>query len=183
MPYGPDVLNAQATLQVVDQATTDAALKPVNTEIAREGDQILLGRVSWSPPPPNPRKGISFRIDLVDERSHLMPGSFAVTSDRPRDVSTGLDGTRDIAQKLYPWLEGVCTRETSGSYWTSGSAIFVESVNASPVTFQTVFHPARPETSPEHRVAATPIALDDLLVALISVGPDGQVYWAYRLLN
>ncbi|MBG0569304.1 hypothetical protein [Actinoplanes aureus] len=181
-PYGPDVLNAQATLQLVDPATADAALKPVNAATAGEGDQILLGRVSWSSPP-NPQKGDSFRIVLLDKRSHLMPGFIAVTSARPNDVSTGLDGTLDIAQKRYPWLQGVGTRETNGSYWTSGSAIFVESVNASPVTFQTVFHQARPETPPEHRVATAPVSVEDMLVALISVGPDGQVYWAHRLLN
>jgi hypothetical protein len=56
-------------------------------------------------------------------------------------------------------------------------------VAASPFTLQTVLHPARRETRSEHRVATAPAAVEDLLVALISVGPDGQVYWAKRLLN
>jgi hypothetical protein len=120
---------------------------------------------------------------VLDKRSHLMPGFIVVTSARPDDVGTGLDNSLDIAQKRYPWLEGVGTREVDGTYWTSGSAIFVSSVDASPVTFQTVLHPARRETRSERRVVTAPAAVQDLLVALISVGADGQVYWAKRLLN
>jgi hypothetical protein len=181
-PYGPEALSVQATLERVDQATVDAALKPVRAEIAGDGDQIFLGRVSWARPP-GTRKGNSFRIVVLDKRSHLMPGSMVVSSARPEHVGVGLDGSLDIAQKRYPWLEGVGARESNGSYWTSGSAIFVSSVDASPVTFQTVLHPARRDTRPERRVATAPAAVEDLLVALISVGPDGQVYWAKRLLN
>jgi hypothetical protein len=181
-PYGPEALDVQATLQRVDQATADAALKPASGVIAGDGDQIFLGRVSWARPP-HARKGDSFRIVVLDKRSHLMPGFIVVTSARPDDVGTGLDNALDIAQKRYPWLEGVGAREVDGTYWTSGSAIFVSSVDASPVTFQTVLHPARRETRSEHRVATAPAAVEDLLVALISVGADGQVYWAKRLLN
>jgi hypothetical protein len=181
-PYGPDVLSAQATLQLVDQATADAALKPVNAERAGAGDQIVLGRVSWSRPP-RARTGDSFRIVVLDKRRHLMPGFIAVTSPRPDDVSTGLDGSLDIAQKHNAWLRGVGTREIAGSYRNSGSAIFVESLDASPVTFQTVFPATHPESPPPQGVATAPVAVEDLLVALIAVGPDGQVYWARRLLN
>ncbi|MEU8265185.1 hypothetical protein AB0C02_31830 [Micromonospora sp. NPDC048999] len=181
-PYGPAALSAQATLQLVDQATADAALKPVNTEVAGDGDQIFLGRVTWTRPP-NPQKDSSFRIVLLDKRSHLMPGFIAVTSARPDHVGAGSDGSLDLAQKRYPWLQGVGTREINGSFWSSGSAIFVYSADASPVTFQTVLHAARPGTPPEQMVATAPAAVEDLLIALISVGPDGQVYWAQRLLH
>jgi hypothetical protein len=66
---------------------------------------------------------------------------------------------------------------------TAGSAVTVHSVDASPVTFVLVLHPQRPGTRPERPVATTPAAVSALLVALISVGPDGHVYWAQRLLN
>jgi hypothetical protein len=181
-PYGPDPLNAQATLQLVDQATADAALKPVNAMVAGDGDQILLGRVTWTRPP-NPQKGGHFCIVLLDKRSHLMPGHIAVTSARPDRVNAGSDGSLDIAQKRYPWLRGIGPREINGSFWTSGSAVFVWSVDASPVTFQTVLRPARPGTPPQQMVPTAPAAVEDLLIALNSVGPDGQVYWAQRLLH
>ena len=166
----------------MDQATADAALQPVNAETAGEGDQIFLGRVSWAQPP-RPQKNNSFRIVVLDKRSHLMPGFIAATSARPDDVSTGLDGSLDIAEKRYPWLQGVGARKVNGSYSTSGSAVFVSTVNASAVTFQFVLHPARPETSPENAAPTAPATVADLLIALISVGPDGQVYWAERLAN
>ena len=71
----------------------------------------------------------------------------------------------------------------NGSYWTSGSAIFVSAVGASPVTFQFVLHPARAGTSQESAVPTAPANIADLLIALISVAPDGHVYLAERLLN
>ncbi|WP_432969120.1 hypothetical protein [Dactylosporangium sp. CA-233914] len=181
-PYGPDALNAQATLQLVDQATADAALKPVNAVAADGGDQILLGRVTWTRPP-NPQMGSSFRIVVLDKRSHLMPGFIAVTSARPDKVNAGADGSLDIAQKRYPWLRGIGPRKINGSFSNSGCAVSVWSADASPVTFQTVLRAARPGTPPEQMAPTAPAAVEDVLIALISVGPDGQVYWAQRLLH
>ena len=51
------------------------------------------------------------------------------------------------------------------------------------MAFVIVLHPARPGTPPEQAVTDAPAAASDLLAALINVGPDGQVYWARRLLN
>jgi len=182
-PYGPDALSPQATLQFVDQATADAALEPVNAIVAGDGDQIVLGRVTWTRPP-NPQEGGSFRIVLLDKRSHRMPGFIAVTSARPDRVNAGSDASLDIAEQRYPWLRGVGLREINGSFWSSANAVCVWSVDASPVTFQTVLlHAARPGTPSEQMVPMAPAAVEDLLIALISVGPDGQVYWAQRLLH
>jgi hypothetical protein len=182
-PFGPEALNARATLRLVDQATADAALEPVNAEFANDDDdQIFLGRVTWDQPP-TPPKDTSLRIVLLDTRRHLLPGFIAVTSANPEHVGTGLDGSLDIAQNRYPWLKGAGTQESNGSFMSSGSAVFVSSIDASPVTFQTVLHAARPGIPPEHMVATAPAAVQDLLVALICVGPEGQVYWAQRLLN
>lgn len=92
------------------------------------------------------------------------------------EVASGSDGSLDIAQKRYPWLRGVGTREINGSFRSSGCAITVSSVDASPVTFQIVLHAARPQTPPEQMVATAPAPTQDLLVALINVGPTGQVH-------
>lgn len=181
-PYGPEALHARATLELVDQATADAALRPVTAEIAGAGDQIFLGRVSWTPPPRS-REGDTFRIVVLDKRSRLMPGFIAVTSPRPDDVSTGTDGSLDLAADRYSWLRGIGTREVDGSHWASGADILVSAVDASPVTFQFVLHPPRPAASAANAVATAPADPADLLIALIGVGPRGQVYWAERLLN
>jgi hypothetical protein len=181
-PYGPEALGATATLRMVDQTTADAALQPVTVEPSEKGDQIVLGQVSWVRPLHHPDGG-SFRIVVLDKRTRLMPGHIAVTSGRPDDVGIGSDESQDIAQKRYPWLQGAGVREVNGSFWSAGNAIAVSSIDASPVTFAIVLHPARPETPPEQMIASAPAAVTDLLVALINVGPDGQVYWAQRLLN
>jgi hypothetical protein len=182
-PFGPEALSASATLQIVDQATADAALAPVNAQVATDdGDQILLGRVTWTPPA-RPYRDSSFRIVLLDKRRHLLPGFIAATAPNPEDVGTGLDGSLDVAQQRYPWLEGAGAREIDGTYWSAGSVVFVSSADASPVTFQTVLHRSREGTPATQAVATAPLAAEDMLVALICVGPDGQVYWAQRLLN
>ncbi|WP_067496722.1 hypothetical protein [Actinoplanes sp. TFC3] len=176
--YGPEALKAQATLRQVDQATADAALKPATAAVAEKGDQIFLGTVSWTQPP-HPQKENTFRLVAVDKRSHFMPGFIAVTSAEPDAVSAGSDGALDEAEKRYSWLRGIGARKgDDGSYWTAGSAVFVTSVGASPVTFQTVLRPGEAGTPVQEAVASGPAAVDDLMVALISVGPDGQVYWA-----
>jgi hypothetical protein len=48
--------------------------------------------------------------------------------------------------------------------------VYVPADTAGPITFQGAFHGD-----------AGNISADDLLVALVFVGPDGQVYWADRL--
>lgn len=175
-PYGPEALRAAATLQLVDQATADAALAPANAEITTGADdQILLGRVSWTAP--QSPKDTSLRIVLLDKRRHLLPGFLAVTSPDPQNIGSGMDGSLDLAQQRYDWLAATATSESAGSIIT------VSSVHASPVTFQTVLHAERPETPPEHRVATAPVAAEDMLVALICVSGDGRVHWAQRLLN
>ena len=181
-PYGPKALGAIATLRLVDQPTADAAMSPVNAEHAGDGDQIFLGRVAWVRPPGIKDDG-SFRVVILDKRTRRMPSFISVTSPRPDDVGAGSDGALDVAEERYSWLQGIGPREINGSFWTAGAAITVSSVDASPVTFVIVLHPAKPDTSPEYAGAEAPAAVSDLLVALINVGPDGQVYWAQRLLN
>ncbi|MCU7725211.1 hypothetical protein ODJ79_15895 [Actinoplanes sp. KI2] len=181
-PYGPEALSARATLRLVDQATADAAVKPAPAVVANDGDQIFLGQVTWNRPP-RPQKNGSFRIVLLDKRRHLTPGYLAVTSPKPDAVSSGSDHALDIAQERYPWLQGAGAQPVDGSGWVSGETIDVESMDAAPVTFQAVLRRADPQRHPMLPVATAPTPLEDLLVALICVGPDGQVYWAQRLLH
>ncbi|MFC4071770.1 hypothetical protein [Actinoplanes subglobosus] len=179
-PYGPDALRASATLRLVDQATADAALEPFDAEIATsDDDQILLGRVSWTAP--TAPEDTTLRIVLLDQRRHLLPGFLAVTAPDPEHVSTGLDGSLDDARDRYDWLAGTGTRESGGSFWGAGNIITVSSLDASPVTFQTVLHAERPDTPAGARVATAPVTTQDMLIALICVGGDGRVHWAQRL--
>ncbi|WP_212992225.1 hypothetical protein [Actinoplanes auranticolor] len=69
-----------------------------------------------------------------------------MTLPRPDDVGAGSDGALDVAEERYSWLQGIGARQINGSFWTLGDAITVSSVDASPVTFVTALHPARPGT-------------------------------------
>jgi len=180
-PFGPEVLAAQATLQLVDQATADAALAPGNAIFGEDDDRIFLGRVTWTRPP-RTKVNSTLRIVILDKRSHLTPGFIALKSERQDEVGSGWDGSLDAATERYSWLHGFDTRQPDGSY--GGASTFItSSLDASPVTFQTVLRPARPGTPPSLAVATAPAEISDLMIVLISVGPDGQVYWAHRLLN
>lgn len=160
-PYGPSVLAARGTLEFTDQETANAALVPVNAMHAEGADdRIVLGRVSWTRPP-QPQKDGSLRIVLMDRRTGDLPNFISVTAAQPDRVFTGMDSALEIARSRYPWLG-------DGDIW-SGSVVTVSSLDVSPVTFQTVWR--------------SPIELENLLVAVICVGPDGQVYWAQRLVN
>ncbi|MEU4428599.1 hypothetical protein AB0F81_48945 [Actinoplanes sp. NPDC024001] len=167
-PYGPEALNATATLRL-------------DTPAAGTGEQTLHGQVAWDRPPA-PHRG-AFWIVVLDKRSQLKPGFLTASSARPGAVSTGSDDSLDEAQERYPWLRGAGTREIDGTFWSTGSAVHVASVQASPVTFESTLPPASPAAPPGHQVATAPAAVADLMVALISVGPSGQVYWAQRLLH
>jgi hypothetical protein len=180
-PYGPEALDATATLLLVDQATADAAMAPGTAEHAGAGDQIFLGRVTWARPA-GARAGGSFRVVVLDKRSHRTPGVISVSSPRPDEVNVGSDDSLDVAEDRYSWLRGIGGREVNGSVWSGGTSIMA-SPAATPVSFVFVLHPARPETPPELVVATAPAAVADLLVALVNVGPSGQVHWAQRLLN
>ena len=177
----PEALGAQAALHLVDQATADAAIAPGNAMVGGDNDQIFLGRVTWTRPP-RTKVDSTLRIVILDKRSHLTPGWIALKSDRQDEVGSGWDGSLDAATERYSWLHGFGTRQPDGSYGGAGTFI-TSSLDASPVTFQTVFRSARPGTPPNPAVATAPAAVTDLMIVLIGVGPDGQVYWAHRLLN
>lgn len=181
-PYGPEVLKASATLRLVDQATADAAFGGQQLELSDEGDQVFLGQVSWTPAA-QPKPGAMLIIVALDKRTRLLPGFISVTSDQPDQVGAGYDGVLQSVEQRYPWLYGVGAREIDGGFYTSGSVVTVASVDATPVTFSFVLHPTRPETPPEFAVASAPATVEDLMVALVSVGPARQVYWAERVLN
>ncbi|MFY1698076.1 hypothetical protein [Solwaraspora sp. WMMA2101] len=181
-PYGPEVLNATATLRLVDQATAEAAFDDQQLVAPSDGDQVFLGEVAWTPPP-QAKPDAMLIIAVVDKRSRTLPGFIATTSNRPDQVGSGSDGVLNAVEERYPWLQGVGAREVDGGFYTSGNVVTVTSVDATPVTYSFVLHPAHPDNPAEFAVASAPAAVDDLMVALISIGPDRQIYWAERLLN
>ncbi|GAB2938725.1 hypothetical protein GCM10027280_28670 [Micromonospora polyrhachis] len=180
VPYGPEVLAATVTLEFVGNEAVSAALGRVNAPHADEGDQLVLGRVTWQPPA-EPQEGGMFWIVVLDKRTHVKPTAFGVASPRQDGVGIGSHGYLRKAADRYPWLDGIVGQEVDGGWMNAGSSISVAAADATPVTFVGIFPEAKRLQQATPMIATAPVAISDLLVAFISMGPDGQLYWAQRL--
>jgi len=176
-PYGPEVLAATATLEFASFEAASTALGGVSAPLTDDGDQLVLGRVSWRPPP-RPQKDTTFWITVLDKRSQRKAAVMAAASSRQDKVVLGSGGDLRRAADRYPWLSGIDGREVDGQWWDPGNSVFVSASDATPLTFVALFPSADTPQRPESAIPTAPVALSDLLVALVHVGPDGQVYWA-----
>ncbi|MGI5525137.1 hypothetical protein ACQEUX_29950 [Micromonospora sp. CA-259024] len=180
-PYGPAALAVTSSLSLVSYAEAQAALgeKTRPPLVSDERDQLVLGRVTWQPPP-EPLDGGYFAVFLIDKRSNRKPGDFVV-SDPQEDVSVGSAGVDNRIAERYAWLRGAGDVKVGDSEWRSnGNRLGVFDEKVSPLTFVARF-PYVDEPGRKPTVATAPVGMSDLLLALVSMGPDGQVYWAQRL--
>ncbi|MCM0673737.1 hypothetical protein NCC78_03300 [Micromonospora phytophila] len=179
-PYGPEALVIESSLRFVSYEEAQAALgEETHAPLASGRDQLVLGRVSWQAPP-KPLDGGYFAIFLIDKRTKHKPGTFGVSAPGEEAVSVGTAGVENKIAQRYPWLEGagyIKVGETGGR--TNGNRLGVTDENASPLTFVARF--PYPENPGRETIATAPVAMSDLLLSLVYMGPDGQVYWAQRL--
>ncbi|WP_238449566.1 hypothetical protein [Micromonospora sp. 4G55] len=180
-PYGPEALAIKSSLQSVSHEEAQAALgEKVDAPVSNGRDQLVLGRVSWQTPP-KPLDGGYFAIFLIDKRTNLKPGSFCASSPLQEAVGLGSAGVENKIAERYSWLQGAGYVREGNSWWSYGSRLAVSDGNASPLTFVAPFpHVEGPLRAAVH-VPTAPVAISDLLLALVYMGPDGQVYWAQRL--
>jgi hypothetical protein len=180
-PYGPEALAITSSLEFVDHESAQAALGgKVNAPVAEGRDQLVLGRISWWTPP-EPLDGGYFAVFLIDKRSNLKPGSFSASSPVQEAVGLGSASVDNTIAQRYAWLKGAGDVR-DGDVWTSyGSRLAVSDGAASPLTFVAAFPYVEGARRAVVHVPTAPVAVSDLLLALVYVGPDGQVYWAQRL--
>ncbi|MFI7604851.1 hypothetical protein ACIBTV_06990 [Micromonospora sp. NPDC049366] len=180
-PYGPEALAVTSSLTFVSPQEARAVLGDnVPAPVPNEGDQLVLGRVSWEAPP-EPFDGGYFAIFLIDKRTNIKVGNFAVSSPRPEAISAGSAGVENRIAERYPWLKGAGDIKDGDTWWSHGSRLAVSDAEASPLTFVAQIPYVKRPGLAAARTATAPIALSDLLLALAYLGPDGQVYWAQRL--
>ncbi|MEV0005371.1 hypothetical protein AB0H28_24215 [Micromonospora sp. NPDC050980] len=179
-PYGPEALQLRSSLEFVTYDEAQAALgSAYQAPVASGGDQLVLGRVSWQTPSA-PLDGGYFALFLVDKRTDLKPPVFAVSAPQ-ESVGMGSAGVENRIADRYPWLRGAGDVRISEHEWQSvGSRLAIGDVAATPVTFVALF-PHLDRQQREFPIATAPVTLPDLLLALVYLGPDGQVYWAQRL--
>ncbi|MEU9513197.1 hypothetical protein [Micromonospora sp. NPDC048169] len=179
-PYGPEALHLRSSLEFVTHDEAQVALgSAYQAPVTYDGDQLVLGRVSWQEPPA-PLDGGYFALFLVDKRTDLKPSVFAVAAPQ-ESVGMGSAGVENRIPDRYPWLRGAGDIRVGENEWLSaGSRLSIIDTLASPLTFVVLFpHLERHERA--HPIATAPVTLPDLLLALVYMGPDGQVYWAQRL--
>ncbi|MGW3888819.1 hypothetical protein ACWD69_09030 [Micromonospora chokoriensis] len=180
-PYGPEALAITSSLSLVSHAEAQAALgektRPPLTSDGR--DQLVLCQVAWQPPP-EPLDGGYFAVFLIDKRSNRKPGDFVV-SDPQEAVSLGSAGVENRVAERYAWLRGAGSVKVGDNEWRSnGNRLAVYDETASPLTFVALL-PYVADAARKPTVATAPVEMSDLLLALVYLGPDGQIYWAQRL--
>ncbi|MFI6128248.1 hypothetical protein [Micromonospora sp. NPDC051141] len=179
-PYGPEALHLRSSLEFVSYEQAQAALgSAYQAPVASGGDQLVLGRVSWQTPSASLDGGY-FALFLIDKRTDLKPSVFAVAAPQ-ESVGLGSAGVENRIADHYPWLRGAGPLRVGGSGWYSGgSRLAIGDADASPVTFVALF-PHLETHQREFPMATAPVTLPDLLLALVYLGPDDQVFWAQRL--
>jgi hypothetical protein len=150
--------------------------------VGGEGHMMLRGKVSWKVPAgasPDWHEDGWFEIIVLDKRSNLKPPTITAISASGLDVASGGDGVLNRVAERYSWLRGAGDIKLDDNNWRSGGDALSTSPAAGSVTFLAQF----PQVPDEERqfLASAPIAQSDILVALVFIGPDRQVYWAARL--
>ncbi|MGC5052404.1 hypothetical protein ACLQ2S_13215 [Micromonospora sp. DT48] len=179
-PYGPETLAIKSSLTFVGNEQAQAALGELGSAPLASGrDQLLLGRVSWQTLP-KPLDGGYFALFLIDKRTNHKPEVFGVAAPQEA-VGIGSAGIENRIAERYSWLRGAGDATFGDDeYRSNGNRLHVADGKASPLTFVALF-PYVDEPDPELPMATAPVAMSDLLLALVYLGPDGQVYWAQRL--
>lgn len=147
-----------------------------------EGHQMLHGEISWRVPPglnPKWNEGGWFEIVILDNRSHLKPGYVMGVSASGENVVSGGDGVLNKVAEQYPWLRGAGDIKIGEHEWREGGLTLATATTAGSVRFLADFAPI--EGDDLRFLASAPIRLSDILIALIYIGPDRQVFWAARL--
>ncbi|GAA5178956.1 hypothetical protein GCM10023322_07410 [Rugosimonospora acidiphila] len=176
-PYRPSALHASATLRPVTNEQAQAFLGPaVNAPLIGTGGQLIAGEVRWRRPP---RSVGYFSLYVIDERTHAKP-SYITTGSAGVAVGSSPWDTKVAAR--YSWLRGAGATYRDGSWWETGEDLSVlVASGATTVTFVAVF-PSADSGDPARRTdAAAPVDVSHLLVGLVFVGDDGQLYWPQRL--
>ncbi|WP_186315685.1 hypothetical protein [Catellatospora sichuanensis] len=183
-PYGAEGLGFAATAELLPSDKRPEDEYHGVRFLARERSVAVGGRLTWRPAPGSSadwQDDGRFMIFVVDKRVQLMPPQIWGASPSGIEVLSGGDGVQERVAEEYPWLRGVGSIKLYDNVSRSGGSCLSTAPAAGEVAFVAVFPPI-PEGDPERRfLAAAPIAVSDIMVAVAFIGPDRQVYWAERV--
>lgn len=169
-PYGPDAIGATVTIRFTDDThfAADTQALGVHGLGPMHGDKTkrtFIGRLDYTIPHAAHGAG-SYFIVVIDKRTNRLAPWLG------DDGGSGEDGflEADVPSR-YPWLSALAPVPVAGGWTMSGADMSTDTDTASPLAFEGEFPDA---------AGLTPA---DLLVALIFVGPDQQIYWATRVMG
>jgi hypothetical protein len=155
-PYPPDVLHARASVAIVDGDHVNAAaaalgLEEMDAPIASGTDQDIVARIDFDVP--SAARGAGwYYATLIDTSTNRVPEWLT------GGVSTGWHGALSVFASQYPQLSALAEGDPSAS--------IVPAEWPGPIILSTVF------------AQRGPVKADQLLIVIMFMGPDGQVYWA-----
>jgi hypothetical protein len=175
-PYAPSVLHASAELHPVTNDQAEAFLGTVGAPRIGAGGQLIAGEVRWRKPPTSDGY---FSLYIIDERTHLKPPRIGTDPSR---ASVGTDPSDTKVAVRYPWLQGAGAIYRDGSWSEAGVELMTaQASGVTSVSFVAVF-PSADRRDPNRDLYATaPVDVSHLLVGLVFIGGDDQIYWAQRL--
>ncbi|MBV1851981.1 hypothetical protein [Catellatospora tritici] len=184
-PFEAVDIHPVAVVEPLEDSAKDRVhyLQPGGPElVGGEGHQMLRGEVTWKVLPglsSNWHEDGWFEIVIVDKRSNLKPSYVVGTSASGLNVVSGDDGVLIRVAEKYPWLRGAGGVKVGENRWHAGGLTLATAPAAGSVQFLAHF----PQIEGEERryLASAPIAQSDILIALVFIGSDRQVYWAERL--
>ena len=177
-PYGPDAMAPKAVVEVVTAQTERAALNRLGGPAAEAvfldavpGRQMLVGQVTWTVPKGASDDGRLAILVVHKPTNSVAPTVFGVGPE-PDQVTSGWDNTLNEAKQDYDWLSAVNMGQAEGRLHAPGDALLTRPDTPGPITFVAQLRPD-----------VMQMTEDDFLVALVFIGPRGQLYWAERLLG
>lgn len=185
-PFGPDVINASVTVDMLGVGTDGMERERSYDGVSylpSPGHAFVGGHLRWTPPPGARTDWADgwFVFLVIDKRVDLKPTMVWGRSDSAVEVVHGSDGVLNEVAEKYPWLRGAGDVRTAENTWLGSTSTVMTAPAGGPITFVATFPPQRPEDSQPPTYATAPVTKDDLLMALVFIGPDRQVYWAQRL--
>jgi hypothetical protein len=159
-PFPPNAIHAHVSVAIVDNQHAEAAqaalgIEGIESILTYGNDRTVVGRLDYDVP--MARHDGRYEVVLIDTRTNRV-APLMFTHD-----GGGWDGILDSVPRQYPWLSAMSAPEPDET--EDRLAISVSPDRAEPIGFVAQFP------------GAGPIAGDRLVVAIIFVGPQEQLYW------
>jgi hypothetical protein len=154
-------------IKLTDQAhakddLTALGTTDLNPLTALPGEQLILGRVDFAEPAVSSRGGYYYFI-LIDKRTNT--GVFELYDGR----GSGWGSNLDLVAERYPWLSALAPQPVGQGWRTTGASALQVATKQTSETFVALI----PEEAG--------ISADDLLLTMVFMGSDGQIYWATQV--